>query len=100
MLWACPSPVLKEGLQGLANGVSLLKREKVLELLAEGAALYADTGRQDLSDPLQGAEHRSTGAGRNFHLLWFRHGEGWRAIFNHQAGHCPTPLQHRHHLLM
>ncbi len=100
ILWVCPSPVLEEGLQCLADGVSLLECEKVLKLLAEGSTLYANTGRQDLGDPLKGAKHGSTGAWRNLHLFRFGHGEGRRAIFNHQAGHCPTPLQHGHHLLM
>ncbi len=100
ILWVCHSPVLEEGLQGLADGVSLLECEKVLKLLAEGSTLYANTGRQDLSNPLKGAKHGTTGARRNLHLFGFGHGEGRRAIFNHQAGHCPTPLQHGHHLLM
>lgn len=48
--------MLKEGLESLADGVSLLCGEEVLELLTEGAAMHTDARRKDLCYPLQGAE--------------------------------------------
>lgn len=50
--------MLKEGLESLADGVSLLCREEVLKLLTKGAAVHADARRKDLCYPLQGAEGR------------------------------------------
>lgn len=50
------SPVLEEGLQSLADGVSLLDGEQMLQLLAEGSPMNFNAGRKDLCHPLQGAE--------------------------------------------
>lgn len=50
--------MLKEGLESLADGVSLLRGEEVLELLTEGTAMHANARRKDLCYPLQRAEGR------------------------------------------
>lgn len=50
--------MLKEGLKSLADGVSLLRSEEVLELLTEGAAMHTYARWKNLCYPLQGAEGR------------------------------------------
>lgn len=50
--------MLKEGLESLADGVSLLRGEEVFELLTEGATVHTDARRKDLCYPLQGAKGR------------------------------------------
>lgn len=51
-------PVLEEALKGPTDPIALRRREQVLQLLAERPSLDPDTGRQDLSHPLQGGERR------------------------------------------
>lgn len=55
------SPVLEEGLQGLADRVPLLDGQQVLQLLAEGTTVDLDARRKDLCHPLQRAESRRSG---------------------------------------
>ncbi len=97
------SPVLEEVLESLADGVPLLDGQQVLQLLSEGAAMYPDTGGQNLRYPLQGAEHRRAGTfcgNATSYKVLLCQGESRRTILHYQSGHGTAALEHGHHLLM
>lgn len=50
--------MLEEGLQGLADDVSLMDGEQMFQLLAEGSSMNFDARWKDLSHPLERAESR------------------------------------------
>lgn len=97
------SPVLEEVLQGLADGVPLLDGEQMFQLLPKGAAMHADTGGQNIRDPLKGGEGRRTGtfwgnATPSKVLVSQIKSRG--TFFHYQSGHGTTALEHGYHLLM
>lgn len=95
--------MLEEVLQSLADGVPLLDGQQMFQLLPEGAAVHADAGGKNLRDPLQGAEHRGTGAFRGnppTSKVLISHVKGGWTLLHDQGGHGTTALEHGHHLLM
>lgn len=96
-------PVLEEVLQCLADGVSLLNGQQMLQLLPKSATLNPDAGRQNLRHPLKGAEHRRAGSfcgnATSRKVLLCKDKCRW-TILHYQCGHGTTSLQHGHYLFM
>lgn len=97
------SPVLEEVLQGLADGVPLLDGQQMFQLLPKGAAMHADTGGQNICDPLKGAEDRRTGTfwgNATPYQVLVSQTKRRGTFLHYQSGHGTTALQHGYHLLM